>query len=132
MKPARSFFSLILLSGALAAQAAPNPRLAIEFAPLVVNFHVKSLPEPFIGAVILSLNIDQVHFFEGLPPLLVDFAVAGVGVSAPGGKFSCSVAESLLPPGIPIYAQGLTFDGAVWASTRVRDFVLDVTVPDGK
>jgi hypothetical protein len=130
MKPARSLFSLILLSGALAAQSvnAP-PRLVIEFAPLAMNFHVKSLQEPFVGAVILSLNIDQVHYFDGLPPLLVDFAVAGVGLSAPGGIFSCSVAESLLPPGMTIYAQGLTFDGAVFDSTRVKDFVLDVTVP---
>ena len=128
MKPARSFFSLMLLSGALAAQAAPQPQLVVEFVPFAMNFHVKSLPEPFIGAVILSLNIDQVTIVQGLPPLLVDFAVAGVGLSGPGGKFSCSVAESLLPAGVTIYAQGLTFDGAVWGSTRVRDFVLDVTV----
>ena len=88
MKPARSFFSLILLSSALAAQAEPYPRLVVEFAPLVMNFHVKSLPETFVGAVIVSLVADQVHFFEGLPPLLVDFSVVGVGLSAPGGIFS--------------------------------------------
>lgn len=132
MKPARSFFSLMLLSGALAAQVNSPPTLAVEFAPLAMNFHVKRLPEPFVGAVILSLTPDLVHYFEGLPPLLMDFTVVDVGLSAPGGIFSCSVAERLLPPGMMIYAQGLTFDGAVFEATRPREFVLDVTVPDVK
>ena len=94
-----------------------------------MKFHVTSQPESFLGAVILSLSSDVVTYGPMLPRLLNDFVLVDIGPSMPGGVFTCSVYELLLPPGMMIYAQGVTFDGAVFRSTAVRDFVLDVTVP---
>ena len=128
MKASRSFFSLIALSAALAAQSVPEPKLRVEFAPHLMKFFVTSPQEPFIGAVILSLSPDLVPYSPTLPKLLNEFTLAGIGPSVPGGVFTCAVNEHLLPPGMFIYAQGVTFDGAVFQATRVRDFVLDVTV----
>jgi hypothetical protein len=128
MKPARSFFSLVVLSGALAAQSVQPPKFAIEFAPYLVNLHVGSVHDTFLGVAILSFSPDLAHYFQGLPPLLGDHVVAGFGLGE-GGSYVCSVSEFLLPPGLFIYAQGVTFDGAVFEATPVRSFVLDVTVP---
>ena len=128
MKASRSFISLIALSAALAAQSVPAPKLQVEFAPHLMKFFVLSPKDPFIGAVILSLSPNLVPYSPALPPLLNEFALAGIGLSVPGGVFTCSVNEHLLPPGMFIYAQGVTFDGAVFRATNVHDFVLDVTV----
>jgi hypothetical protein len=78
--------------------------------------------------VIVSLSRDLVPYSPELPKLLSNFAVVGVGVSSLGGVFGCSMDEHVVPPGMTIYAQGVTFDGAVFQATPVRDFVLDVTV----
>lgn len=129
MKLTRSFFSLIVLSSALAAQSVEQPKLVVEFAPYVINFHVGGPQEQFLGAVVLSLSPELAHYFTGMPPLLVDFAVLGVGIGEPGEMYSCSVSEYSLQPGVMMYAQGVTFDGAVFQATAVHEFVLDVTVP---
>ncbi|HZN40455.1 MAG TPA: hypothetical protein VFD82_16740 [Planctomycetota bacterium] len=129
MKPARLFFSLVVLSGALAAQAVEQPKLSIGFRPLLVCFSITSPHDTFLGATLLSPSPDLAHYFVGLPPLLANHVVVDVGLGQ-GHFYNCAVNELLLPPGIFIYAQGVTFDGAVFDATRVRDFVLDVTVPD--
>ena len=128
MKTSRSFFSLIVLSTALAAQSAPAPKLDVVFAPLHMKFFVTSAKEPFLGAVIVSLSPNLVPYSPMLPKMLNEFALVGIGVSAPGGVFGCSIDEHVFPPGMMIYAQGVTFDGAVFRASTVRDFVLDVTV----
>lgn len=127
MKTSRSLFSLIVLSAGLAAQPAPVPDLLVEFVPLHMKFQVIRPGESFLGAVILSLSPDLVSYSPALPPLLSEFAIVGMGTSL-GGIFFCSIPEHLLPPGMMIYAQGVTFDGGVFEATPVRDFVLDVTV----
>lgn len=129
MKTCRSFFSLIVLSAALAAQSVTVPKLEVEFAPHLMRFHVTSPQEPFLGAVILSLSSDLVSYGPTLPRLLSDFVLVDIGLSMPPGVFTCSINEHLLPPGMMIYAQGVTFDGELFRASAVRDFVLDVTVP---
>jgi hypothetical protein len=128
MKTCRSFFSLIALSTALAAQSIPAPKLEVVFAPLHMKFFVTSAKEPFIGAVIVSLSRDLVPYSPELPKLLNNFALVDIGVSSLGGVFGCSIDEHVFPPGMTIYAQGVTFDGSVFRATAVHDFVLDVTV----
>jgi hypothetical protein len=131
MKTCRSFFSLIALSTALAAQSVPEPKLEVQFVPLHMKFLVTGTPDPFVGAVIVSLSRDLVLYSPALPKLLSDFAVVGIGVSSLGGVYGCSIDEHVFPPGMFIYAQGVTFDGSVFRATAVHEFVLDVTVPNG-
>jgi hypothetical protein len=129
MKPARLLFSLIVLSGALAAQAVDQPKLSIRFRPFLVDFTITSPHETFVGATLLSLTPNLVHYFDALPPLLGEHVVLDVGIGQ-GHQYSSAVSEFLLPPGTFIYAQGVTFDGARFDATKVGDFVLDVTVPN--
>jgi hypothetical protein len=128
MKTSRSFLSLIVLSTALAAQSVPEAKLEVQFAPLHMKFLVTSAQEPFLGAVIVSLSPGLVPYSPALPKLLSDFAVVGIGVSSLGGVYGCSIDEHVFPPGMFIYAQGVTFDGSVFRATAVHEFVLDVTV----
>ena len=44
--------------------------------------------------------------------------------------YTCSIPERAFPPGITLYAQGVVIDLPAIDSTPVRDFVLDVTVPE--
>lgn len=129
MKPALSHFSLFLLSSVLAAQSpahVPVPELDIVLAPSVVEFHVSGPEGVFLGGVILSLSPDLVHYFHGLPPLLADFVVLGVG--AAHGEYVVSVRQRALPPGIQIYAQGVIADLEL-QSTEVGSLVLDAKGP---
>ncbi|HEX6812901.1 MAG TPA: hypothetical protein VF384_14855 [Planctomycetota bacterium] len=129
MKLVRPFFSLVLLSGALAAQAAEQPKLSIEFRPLLLSFRTTSPHETFLGATLLSLSPNLAHYFAVLPPLLADHVVLDVGLGQ-GHHYTSRIDELLLPPGIFIYVQGVTFAEDRWDATRVGDFVLDVTVPN--
>lgn len=129
MKPALSHFSLFLLSSVLAAQSPagiPDPDLDIVLAPAAVEFHVSGPKGVFLGGVILSLSPDLVHYFQGLPPLLADFVVLGVGAAY--GEYVVSLPPRALPPGIQIYAQGVVSDLAV-QSTAVGSLVLDAKGP---
>jgi hypothetical protein len=122
MKPVHSFLSLFVLSSMVAAQAlAPQPVLKIELQPAVASFHVSGPAGVFLGGVILSLSGDRVHYFQGLPPLLADFVVLGVG--AVSGEYVVSIPQSSLPPGVMIYAQGVTADIAL-LSTEVGSLMI--------
>ena len=56
------------------------------------------------------------------------FTVFDEGHSYADGVFSTRFADTTFPPGIPIYAQGVTINEAGILSSNVGDFVLDVTV----
>lgn len=125
MKPALSHFSLFLLSSVLAAQAPahiPVPELDIVLAPAAVEFHVSGPEGVFLGGVILSLSPDLVHYFQGLPPLLADFVVLGVGAAY--DEYVVSVPQHALPQGIEIYAQGVLADLEL-QSTEVKSLLVD-------
>ncbi|HEX5054782.1 MAG TPA: hypothetical protein VFZ65_23600 [Planctomycetota bacterium] len=61
--------------------------------------------------------------------MLTDFVVLGVGIGTDASGMVLVQEEQHVPPGIFICAQGVTLDHDVFRVTRVRDFVLDVTVP---
>ncbi|MEO6594511.1 MAG: hypothetical protein ABIP94_07145 [Planctomycetota bacterium] len=127
MKPALPFLSLILLaSGSVEAQ---SPDLTVQLVPYAIEYRVSGPTEPFFAAVILSLSPKLAPYAHGVPPLLTDFAILGIGIGNTDAGVLLAQAEQGLPAGIFIYAQGVTLDGAGFGATPVRDFVLDVTVP---
>jgi hypothetical protein len=129
MKILASAFCLAALLPSLPAQKEnPGANLAIVFAPPQVEFHVTAPRDPFLGAVILSLSPDLTHYFTGLPPILGNFVVLGVGAGK--GEYVVTVPMLSLPPGILIYAQGVAADGSGIYSSAVRSLVLDAGVPD--
>ncbi len=134
MKLARSLFSL-LCAGALSApsvsaQSSPSdgvqPTLAVAVGVGAVSLGVSGPQSPFVGAVILSLSPNQTHYLQGLPPLLTDFAVLGVGFAEQTYKATIPVAN--VPPGLFIYAQGVVLQDVILA-TDVGSFVLDAEWP---
>jgi hypothetical protein len=122
MKPACSFLSLVCASGLLAAQSQSSPVLGIEVEPSTVSFHVSGMEGVFLGGVIVSLSPDLMHYFQGLPPMLADFAVLGVGAAFE--RYSIAVPRRTLPSGIEIHVQGLVADVEI-LSTEVATLVLD-------
>ena len=128
MKSLAAAFCLSALTAGLAAQDTGGATLAILFPVPKVEFHVSGPAEPFLGAVILSLSPDETHYFVGLPPILTDFVVLGVGAAK--SEYVVSVPMLSLPPGILIYAQGLTFDSQGVHSSALGSLVLDAGVPD--
>jgi hypothetical protein len=121
----------LLLTGLLPAQSqkSPAPDLRIEYPSQRVEFRVTGAATEYLGAVLLSLDPTLTHSFQGLPPILTNFIVLGVGPTAAGKDFIVSVRESMLSAGILYHAQGLLAGGAGVRATPVRDLVLDVTVP---
>ena len=131
MKPAHSFFSLLLLSGLLAAQSlAAGPTLSMAAVGSSLEFSVAGPEGPFLGGVILSLSPQLSYYYQGLPPILSDFVVLGVGIAEK--EYSVQVLEHLLPPGMMLYAQGLVADGISIQSSEVLEFVLDASYPERK
>ena len=128
MNPSRSLFSLLLLSGALAAQSLTAPTLKIAAVGPALQFTVAGPEAPFLGGVLLSLSPTLTHYFQGLPPLLSDFVVLGVGFAEK--EYSVQVLQHQLPAGILIYAQGVVADGVSVLSTEVAEFVLDASFPE--
>lgn len=127
MKPAHSILSLLLLSLPLSAQSLTAPTLSIEPVGPALQFSVAGPEEPFLGGVLLSLSPDLTHYFVGLPPLLSDFVVLGVGFA--DEQYSVQVLQHQLPAGILLHAQGLVADGVAIYSTEVVSFVLDASFP---
>jgi hypothetical protein len=129
MTPASMIFSTVfaLMS---AAPGAPTsaPELSVSLQPNAVHFSVSMRSEsPFLGVVLASLRAETALVDLGLPPLLLDHAVLGFGASGDAGAFTLAVPEQLLPPGVPIYAQGVTYDLRAFRPTDVASFVLDAS-----
>lgn len=90
---------------------AGDPELAITIQPAALEFHVSGPQSPYLAGVVLSLNPAVCVYFQGLPPLLCDFAVLGVGIGS-GGDYAVDLATAAVPPGILIHAQGVIADEA--------------------
>jgi hypothetical protein len=130
MKPAHSLIPLafVFAAPAFAAQpaAASDPRFAVVLRPAMVEFHIMQEQPSFLGVVLVSLSPDLQHFVTGLPPMLDQSLVIDMGI-ATDGMFSTRFRDTTFLPGIPIYAQGVTFSDAGILSSNVGEFVLDVT-----
>lgn len=120
--------TLFCLAFAAATLAAPvgEVTLVVQHRPEAVEFSVGGPATPYFAGVLLALAPDLAHYFTALPPLLADHVTAGAGF-VEQGSYRLSLAATLLPPGIMIYAQGVTFDGAVFGASAVDCFVFDVT-----
>ncbi len=126
MKPAGSFLPALLLAGPLLAQT-PEPVLEVQVGDPVA-FTVTGPDTPFLGAVIVSLSPALAHWFQGLPPLLTDFAVLGAGAAE--GQYAVTVPRDRLPAGTKLHAQGVVAAEATGVlSTAVVTFVLDARSP---
>lgn len=125
MKPALVSFSLFAWSSLLAAQVpsrdVPGPSLAIDIGAERVGFAVSGPKGVYLGAVVLSLRSDLANYLQGLPPLLADFVVLGVGAAY--GDYHIDMPLAAIPPGITIYAQGIVSDVFVEA-TAVESLLL--------
>lgn len=125
----------LLLSALCAFSPIPStplpepPTLSVSLEPYVVRFHVEGPEAAFVGAVIGSFSPDLVHYLTGLPPLLADLVVLDIGFGDGPAGYTAILPESLFPPGVFIYVQGVTLADGVLESTQVGEFVLDVTVP---
>jgi hypothetical protein len=124
--PVKTLFALALVLAAPLAAPKEGALLEVQLVPGAVGFAVDGPKSPFVGGVLLSLAPDLVHYLVGLPPLLADHVVAGVGF-VEDGRYELSLPDTALPPGVMIHAQGVTFDGATIASSKVADFVLDAS-----
>jgi hypothetical protein len=122
----KTLLSLALVVAAPLAAPSGEASLAVRLVPGAVEFSVDGPSTPFVATVLLSLSPDLVHYFTGLPPLLADHVVTRIGFVEQGSHF-LSIPDTLLPPGVMIQAQGVTFDGVVVGASAVESFVLDAT-----
>jgi len=122
----KTLLSLAFVVAAPFAAPQGDVALAVQLVPGAVEFSVEGPQTPYIAGVLLSLSPDLVHCFAGLPPLLADHVIVGAGVVEQGG-YDLSLPDTALPPGCFLHAQGVTFDGAVIASSAVASFVLDAS-----
>jgi hypothetical protein len=128
--PAYSLLAVLLCAATINDGARiPGPTLTISYAPYQVIFNVSGPEEPFLGAILGSLEPEMTQFFEGVPPLLSNFVVLDVGFGDGIVGYTAVFPELMLPPGVLIYVQGITIDSAGLDATAVDTFVLDVTVP---
>lgn len=122
----KTLVSLAFVAAAPFAAPQGDASLAVALVPGAVEFSVDGPATPYVGGVLLSLSPDLVHYVTGLPPLLADHVIAGAGF-VEQGSYVLSLPDTLLPPGIMIQAQGVTFDGAVVRASAVESFVLDAS-----
>tara|TARA_R110002072_G_scaffold109160_1_gene236268 strand:+ start:34417 stop:34812 length:396 start_codon:yes stop_codon:yes gene_type:complete len=126
--PANSLILAALCALPLSAPPA-GPELSIGFVGADVEFRVEHGNQIFLGGIIASLSPQLTHYLTGLPPLLSNHVVLGAGVGYPDGGFAVQFTQSQLPPGVEIYAQGVTLTKGIQASD-VGTFTLAVVMPD--
>ena len=101
--------------------------IKVSLLPADVQFRVTGPQRTFLAAVLVSLDNRLVRPPVG-PSLLNDSVLLGAGIGERAGGYVLRVPETGLPTGIFVYAQGVTFDGALLQSTTPGDFVLDGSV----
>lgn len=126
MSTAAITFAAALSAMPVALPDGGAPTLSVQLQPAAVRFEIQQRSDAdYLGVVLVSLNDRTALPDLGLPPVLVDHAIVGFGVNSDEGRFSLDVPEQLFLPGIPIYAQGVTYDERAFRSTDVQQFVLD-------
>ncbi len=102
---------------------AQAPRLVIESDAPIVTFRVAGPEVPFVGGVLLSLAPDLTHYLVDLPPLLTHHVVLGFAFGE--DEIALTAFREALPIVVPIYAQGVVFDGAAIQATEVAMMKLE-------
>src|SRR5262249_61325404 len=99
-----------------------------RFTVRVISATSPSRTRYFLGAVILPDSDQLTHYLVGLPPLLSTFVILGIG-QAHEGVLPMVVPHATLPPvELEIFAQAVTLDAGVIASSDVMSFL----VPAGR
>lgn len=121
----------LFLPIALGAQQAPPALAMTVFDELrLATFQIDYQPQegsPFFAAVLVSLSPTLTNYFVGLPPLLTDFAVLGIGIG--DDSFRLDLAFETFPPGVLIFGQGVIADGPMVLSTKVESLILNGLTP---
>ena len=104
-----------------------SPELSIGFVGADVEFRVQHGNQMFLGGIIASLSPQMTHYLTALPPLLSNHVVLGAGVGYPDGGFAVQLTQSQLPPGVEVYAQGVTLTEGIQASD-IGTFTLAVVM----
>lgn len=112
--------ALTLLAAVGTAQA---PRLVIESDAPIVTFRVAGPEVPFVGGVLLSLTPDLTHYLVDLPPMLTDHVVLGFAFGE--DEIALRAFREALPIVVPIYAQGVVFDGVAIQATEITMLMLE-------
>ncbi|MGK0154466.1 MAG: hypothetical protein ACI9SE_001418 [Neolewinella sp.] len=125
--PANSLILAALCALPLSAPPA-SPELSIGFVGADVEFRVEHGDQIFLGGIIASVGPEMTHYLKGLPPLLSNHVVLGAGVGYPDGGFAVQFTREQLPPGVTVYAQGVTLTKGIQASD-VETFTMAVVMP---
>lgn len=103
----------LLLCGAAAAQTEPVPAtpvdLDVRFESHTIDMRVTTMPSMFLGGILWSLGSETASPAPGLPPLLTDSVVLGIGLGH-HGEYRLTRSRRFLDYGLPVYAQGLAAD----------------------
>lgn len=123
-------FSTLMTALPVALPTGSTPTLDVQLRASTVRFEIHQRTDAnYLGVVLISLS-DQTALPDlGLPPVLQDHTIVGFGANNDEGAVTVDVPEQRLLPGIPIYAQGVTYDESAFRSTDVRSFVLDASAP---
>lgn len=120
MNPAHSVLLAALFAAApiTAQESLPQMTLDLRTASGAVEakVHVDSLK--FLAVVVVSLSPVQRHYF-GLPPILDNFAVFGIGTTGDGTLLLRAPDSVQVPAGLPVYGQALIVAGPWMGSTGV-------------
>ena len=101
----------------------PGLQIALVKTAIVANVTATTSLD-FLGAVIVSDSDVLRHYLVGLPPLLGNFVVLGVGVAANGSLTVSAPAPPLPAVASKIFAQAVTLDAAGIVSSDVETLVL--------
>ncbi|MGC6489159.1 MAG: hypothetical protein ACON4Z_16035 [Planctomycetota bacterium] len=123
-------FSTLMTALPVALPTGSTPTLDVQLRASTVRFEIHQRTDAnYLGVVLISLSDQTAPPDLGLPPVLQDHTIVGFGVNNDEGAVTVDVPEQRLLPGIPIYAQGVTYDESAFRSTDVRSFVLDASAP---
>jgi len=123
MLPATVITALSLLSLSIPPSPAVPARvgLAIDYSGQAIKSDVTFVESAFFGGVIVSLTPDLVQSLVGLPPLLNNAVVLGIGQGEDHHLLLDVPADP--PVGLVIYAQGVVLGTQGVESSEVEKFV---------
>lgn len=121
MNPAHSVLLAALFAAAPITAQAALPKMTLDLrtasGAVEAKVHVDNLK--FLAVVVVSLSPVQRHYFFGLPPILDNFAVFGVGVTGDGTLLLRAPDSVRVPAGLAVYGQALIVAEPWMGSTGV-------------
>ncbi|MFK7739058.1 MAG: hypothetical protein AB8H80_01950 [Planctomycetota bacterium] len=92
------------------------PTLELAQLGAVLDVQLLHPTQAFVGVVVGSLSPTQTHFLTGLPPLLTDGVVLGLGVGNLGSGFELTLPLPAQTLGVDVYLQGVTITEVIEAT----------------